>query len=127
MDEIQKYVTKLQRKHDKTAGETTLKIEQYKLKHMELSHRVIKIMKKIEVIRNHGYPISGNEEAFSSKLDSLQRQLNQPNQFKGRLNEITALVRVEKYRPPPNMEVLDQDSLESIHNVIFIDLLSIYY
>jgi hypothetical protein len=52
-------------------------------------------MKKIEVMRNSGYAIGGNEEAFRSKLETLQRQLNQPNQFKGRLNELSALVRIE--------------------------------
>jgi hypothetical protein len=74
-------------------------------------------MKKIEVLRCRGYSISLDEEAYRTKLENIQRELNLPNQFKGRLNELAALIRMQEDRPMEEYETLDEESLENIHNV----------
>lgn len=77
-------------------------------------------MKKIEVLRSKGYSLSLDEEAFRSKLSSLQRELNQPNLFKGRLNELSALVRMQEERQSSTMyDTVDDESLEKMHKVDF--------
>ena len=77
-------------------------------------------MKDIEVAKFRGYPITTNEEAFRSplffffltfkkpiqikkkiraKLQNIQKELNSPNKFKGRLNELTSIVRIYEEQP----------------------------
>lgn len=50
-------------------------------------------------MRSLGYPISMEEEAFRKKLENLYMELNKPTQFKGRLNELTSLVRMQVIYP----------------------------
>ncbi len=52
-------------------------------------------MKKIEILRCKGYPLTYEEENLRAKLESLQRELNQPNLFKGRMFELTAHIRMQ--------------------------------
>jgi nuclear pore complex protein Nup54 len=54
-------------------------------------------MKKIEIMRALGYSISLDEEAFRKKLENLYMELNKPTQYKGRLNELTSLVRMQVF------------------------------
>ncbi len=49
---------------------------------MELSHKVLVVMKKVETLRNRGYSITLEEEQYRNKVDSLLRELNQPNLYK---------------------------------------------
>jgi hypothetical protein len=56
-------------------------------------------MKKIEVLRSKGYSITVDEEHFKAKLESLQRELNMPNLYKGKLNELSSFVRMLDERP----------------------------
>src|SRR5690242_4427391 len=74
-------------------------------------------MKKVEVLRNKGYPIAVDEEMFRNKMENLQRELNQPTQFKARLHEVAALVRMQEDMPSEVIDSLDDESLETIHNV----------
>ncbi len=55
-------------------------------------------MKKIEILRCKGYPLTYEEENLRAKLESLQRELNQPNLFKGRMFELTAHIRMQVIR-----------------------------
>lgn len=51
-------------------------------------------MGKVEVLHNRGYPITSAEEEFRIKLENLNRDLNQPNQFKGKINSLLSLVKM---------------------------------
>lgn len=92
LQDLRKVLDDIQHKH---SLETSIKLEQYKQRHTELSHRVLKVMKKLEVLRCKGYGISMEEEAFRTKLENLQRELNQPNHYKGRLNELSSFLRMQ--------------------------------
>jgi len=59
----------------------------------------MRLMKEIELNRFRGYPVNSNEEAFRSKLQNIQKQLNLPNQYKGRLNELVSVVRMQEELP----------------------------
>lgn len=113
---LQNYRGQLTDLQQKIELDSRVKIDQYKQRHMELSHRVLRLTKKkIEVLRLKGYWISPEEDALRAKLEALQAELNKPNQFKGRLTEISSLVRMQEDIPQPNYSAsIDEDSLEHI-------------
>jgi len=108
---IELIIEQIQQKHELN---TLVKIEEYKRRHMELSARVLRIMKKVDLLQNLGRPISTEEEAFRSKLEKIERELQMPTQFKGRLNELLSLVRMQEDVVQVNHENLDEESLETI-------------
>uniref|UniRef100_H2ZJL8 Nucleoporin Nup54 alpha-helical domain-containing protein n=1 Tax=Ciona savignyi TaxID=51511 RepID=H2ZJL8_CIOSA len=73
---------------------TESKVEQYKRKLLELSHRVLKVMINQEIIRKAGYAIQPEEEHIRVHLESMFNELNAPTQFRGRLNELLSQVRM---------------------------------
>jgi len=63
--------------------------------------------------------INSDEESFRIKIQNLQNELNHPNHFKGHLNELASLVRMQEDTPGgESIETLDEDSLESVHNYL---------
>jgi hypothetical protein len=74
-------------------------------------------MKKMEVLRCKGIPISVTEERFRAKLEALYRELNQPNMFKGKLAELGPAIRLLGERPMSTIPQLDEPSLQSIYSV----------
>jgi nuclear pore complex protein Nup54 len=76
---LQKFIAALQRKHEL---DISMKTEQYKRRHLELCHKVLIVMKKVETLRNRGYSLSVQEEQFRTKVENLQRELSQPNLYK---------------------------------------------
>jgi len=115
LKEIQTFIGAIQDKHDFT---TASKIQDYKRRHMQLAARVLRIMRRIEVMRSLGYPISLEEEAFRKKLENLYTELNKPTQFKGRLNELTSLVRMQDEVTQANYEPLDPESMQQIYKYL---------
>jgi len=115
LKEVQKLINMIQHKHQ--VG-TIVKIDAYKRRHMDLASRILHVMAKIEVLRSLGYPILAEEEAFRAKLENLQRELNKPTLFKGRLNELDSLVRMQDEAPHDAYEPIDEDSLGAIHQFL---------
>lgn len=76
-------------------------------------------MTKVEVLQNRGLSITFAEEEFRRKLDNLYRELNKPNQFKGRLNSLITYVKLYENKPSEIKKTLDEESLESVKNVSF--------
>lgn len=52
---------------------------------MQLSHRLLQLKCKAEKYQSRGYSLYPKEETFHSKLENIQRELNNPTQFKGNL------------------------------------------
>jgi len=115
LKEIQNCINVIQQKHELN---TAVKIQEYRRRHMQLAARVLRIMKKIEIMRSLGYSISLDEEAFRKKLENLYMELNKPTQFKGRLNELTSLVRMQDEATQGNYEPLDPESMQQIHKYL---------
>jgi len=89
--EIQTNLVNLSKKHE---GETAVKLLEYKRRHLELTHRVLRIMKGLEVQRCRSYPLMPEEDNLRIKLEGLQRELDRPTQFKGRVSELESLVQM---------------------------------
>ncbi|XP_071951440.1 nucleoporin p54-like [Antedon mediterranea] len=71
------------------------KIAEHKRKHIEMSHRVLKLIARMEVQRKAGLAIQHDEEQLRTQLEGLQSELNAPNQMKGRLNEMMSQIRMQ--------------------------------
>ena len=91
LKKIQTKLSGLQRKHE---VDTAVKILECKRKHLQLTHRVLKIMKMLEVLRCKSYAVMPEEENLRIRLEGLQRELDRPTQFKGRLSELESLVQM---------------------------------
>lgn len=108
---VQQLINSLLQKNER---ETKPKILQFKEKHMEQCHRLLKIVSKVECFQNRGRGMTPEEELFHAKLTSMQRELNKPTQFQGRLNELTSLVSMQEDISPAVPEELDAESAENI-------------
>eukprot|EP01116_Phalansterium_solitarium_P012053 TRINITY_DN28007_c0_g1_i1.p1 TRINITY_DN28007_c0_g1~~TRINITY_DN28007_c0_g1_i1.p1 ORF type:complete len:450 (+),score=154.65 TRINITY_DN28007_c0_g1_i1:76-1425(+) len=115
IQEIQTFVENVQRRHE---IEMLVKIEQCKQQHLQLAHRLIKVMKKLEVLRCKGCPVTLEEEQLREQLAALQREMQQPTRYRNRLNELAALVRIQADKAPEEYDRLDEESLESIHKYL---------
>eukprot|EP01097_Dermamoeba_algensis_P009243 TRINITY_DN6449_c0_g1_i1.p1 TRINITY_DN6449_c0_g1~~TRINITY_DN6449_c0_g1_i1.p1 ORF type:complete len:358 (-),score=83.61 TRINITY_DN6449_c0_g1_i1:182-1255(-) len=112
---LQKYQSQLGEVMSDLELQTRVQIDRSRTKHLELSHRILVLIKKIEVIRLTGCWLESEEHSNRVKLDTLQAELNRPNQFKGRINEISSLIRMMEDVQMPNYNVsIDDGSLENI-------------
>ncbi|KND02834.1 uncharacterized protein SPPG_01914 [Spizellomyces punctatus DAOM BR117] len=93
LEEIKTQVETLQRKH---YLDTLPKLEEYKRKQAVLVAKVLQLLKQVQLIRNRGYSIRAEEERFKSRLEAMQRDLQKPSVFRGRLNEIWAFMQQTK-------------------------------
>jgi hypothetical protein len=101
-----------------------VRIEEYKRKHLEMSFRVLNVFKKLETIRNRGYPLRPEEEEFRNRLEQLILILNKPGQLNGKLKQL--MVKCDSLQiGADTAEILsrvriDGDHLEKIHRVLLI-------
>ncbi|KAJ3041561.1 hypothetical protein HDV00_009037 [Rhizophlyctis rosea] len=72
--------------------ETLRAIERAKFKHREIVQKTLQLYKQIQLLRQRGYSIRADEEMLRSRLEAMQRELQKPAAFRGRLNEIRAVV-----------------------------------
>ena len=110
-------VHKIQTKHN---TKILSNIEKIKTKNMELSAKLLKIQKKIEVLMQKGVGIGTLDMKAKSRLENIQEQLHKPNQFQGRLNEILPSLNQQPQNfLNNNYDIKDEDLLP------IIDLLSL--
>ncbi|KAK7097934.1 nucleoporin p54-like [Littorina saxatilis] len=91
LDVIAGDLGQLQTQHSQTLA----KLDDYKRKHLELGHRLLKVVVKQEICRKLGYAVQVEEEMLKVQLEHLQVELNHPTQFKGRLNELMSQIRMQ--------------------------------
>ncbi|KAL8558456.1 hypothetical protein ACOMHN_052273 [Nucella lapillus] len=91
LDVVAGDLSQLQTQHSQTLA----KLDDYKRKHLELSHRLLKVVVKQEICRKLGYAVQVEEEMLKVQLEHQQVELNHPTQFKGRLNELMSQIRMQ--------------------------------
>ncbi len=70
--------------------EVVQKLPAGKLAHLKLAHRLVVVMKQIELLRLRTRSTASiEEEVWRSKLQNMRRELDRPDQFSGRLKELT--------------------------------------
>lgn len=75
---------------------TALKLDQLKRDSLLLSHRLLTVSSHIEILRARGLPIQPDEDAWRQQLHHLLLQLSKPNEYRGRLNELSSRVRMQQ-------------------------------
>ncbi|KAI9098301.1 nucleoporin complex subunit 54-domain-containing protein [Phlyctochytrium arcticum] len=93
LTEIKEQLEALKRKH---YLDTVAKLQDYKRRQIKLAGKTLRIMKNVQLIRNRGYSIRVEEEKFQSRLSAMERELQRPAVFRGRLNEIWAHLQQTK-------------------------------
>lgn len=56
-------------------------------------------------------------QVFRDRLQTLRRELNQPDSSKSRLNEITSLVRMQDEMQDLNYDAIDEENMDKIFQV----------
>ncbi|OON19635.1 hypothetical protein X801_04494 [Opisthorchis viverrini] len=76
-------------------GQLTLhqKIAQLKRKQIEISHRVLKVLRRQEVHRRAGFAISADEETLRCGLERIWTELTSPRGLRVRFQEVSASVK----------------------------------
>lgn len=75
---------------------TALKLDQLKRDSLLLSHRLLTVSSHIEILRARGLPIQPDEDTWRQQLHNLLLQLSKPNEYRGRLNELSSRVRMQQ-------------------------------
>lgn len=55
-------------------------------------------MIRLELLRHRQQSIQRGEEQFRTQIENVQRELNQPDQYKSRLSEVVSRVRMQEDR-----------------------------
>ena len=103
---------------------TVLKINEAQQRLRDASHRLLKVMSRLEVIRNRGTSCTPDEERLRARLELLLREIDQPVQIRARLNELRSqllLLRDSRTVRPgqsQRFEIIDQDALQQIFRVL---------
>ena len=91
-----------------------------KLAHLKLAHRLVVVMKQIELLRLRNRNTSSiEEEIWRSKLQSIKKELDRPDQFSGRLKEISSRVKLQQDNGvgilggADSYDAVDQEALET--------------
>ncbi|KAF9318353.1 hypothetical protein BG003_011366 [Podila horticola] len=102
--------------------QTASKVREFKRRHIQLAQRVLTLMKRVQILRNRGVPISQEEEKLRSRLEELLEQLKNPAHFRGKITELWAQIQIlkdsKRLHPSGNYEVSDEAQLEVIGKVL---------
>ena len=100
-----------------TSRATDANLQRCREQHILLFHKLIEIMRKIEIYQCLGKPYHPEEMKLKDSLQYLQEQINHPTQFKARLNEMVSLQQVQAERSIMGQGQLETSDLASIHQV----------
>eukprot|EP01126_Amoeba_proteus_P006204 TRINITY_DN12159_c0_g2_i5.p1 TRINITY_DN12159_c0_g2~~TRINITY_DN12159_c0_g2_i5.p1 ORF type:complete len:264 (-),score=50.66 TRINITY_DN12159_c0_g2_i5:110-901(-) len=91
--------------------EVSVTLEEYKVKQMNNATRVLRLMKRLELLQHRHQPLLRGEEQIITRLENYQHELNQPDQYKARLNQAMSKIRMQEDNGPvpyPSLEEEDQ-------------------
>jgi hypothetical protein len=91
---------------------------------------VFQLMKYVQLLRHATFPIRAEEEAWKSRVEKVEREVNKTSVFRGRLNEVWAMVGIAGERLGGSRAKgqaamagdslsMDEDSYKSIIEVVF--------
>ena len=109
LHEINEALNALLQKHDVVISVRTLAA---KRKHQALSHRCLVLATKVQVLRNRGYAMSGDEEDLKGKLLLLERGVFEPG-LGGRGEEIWARMMAIRERATMLQQEMERSAKET--------------
>lgn len=110
-------INELKLRHTNTAS----KITEQRRKLAELSHRILRIIVKQESSRKAGLALTPDEEVIKTKLENMHALVSAPTQFKGKLNELLAQMRMQRSQWTAlgtNEYTLDKESTDEMKNFL---------
>jgi nuclear pore complex protein Nup54 len=114
---LEKDISELKLRHTNT----TTKITEQRRKLAELSHRILRIIVKQESTRKAGLALTPDEELIKTKLENMHALVSAPTQFKGKLNELLAQMRMQRSQwaaCSTSEYTLDKDSADEMKNFL---------
>jgi nuclear pore complex protein Nup54 len=111
---IQRKIVALKRRHEL---QTRIEIDKCRRRCLQQAKRVLLVLSKIEQLQAKGISIGAEEESFRGKLESIQRELNKPTQFRSQLRELEARLDMQQDIAPETYQ-LDDRSVESIEQFL---------
>lgn len=114
---LEKDISELKLRHSNTAT----KITEQRRKLAELSHRILRIIVKQESTRKAGLALTSDEEIIKTKLENMHALVSAPTQFKGKLNELLAQMRMQRSQwtaVGTNEYTLDKESSDEMKNFL---------
>lgn len=88
--------TFLRLKYEEHSLKTAMKLDQLKRDSLLLSHRVLTVSSHIEILRARGLAIQPDEDAWRQQLHNILMELSKPNEYRGRLNELSSRIRMQQ-------------------------------
>jgi nuclear pore complex protein Nup54 len=117
LSKLEKDINELKLRHTNTST----KITEQRRKLAELSHRILRIIVKQESTRKAGLALSPEEEIIKTKLENMHALVSAPTQFKGKLNELLAQMRMQRSQWSAcgtNEYTLDKESSDEMKNFL---------
>lgn len=90
LDETMTKISEVEKNHHLV---TTVRCENAKMKHMDLAHRTLKLMRKLHLLRHRSLSISPEEEVIKQRLETLLTNLRKPSVLTGKLTELYAQIQ----------------------------------
>eukprot|EP01127_Copromyxa_protea_P006742 TRINITY_DN16732_c0_g1_i1.p1 TRINITY_DN16732_c0_g1~~TRINITY_DN16732_c0_g1_i1.p1 ORF type:complete len:271 (-),score=57.54 TRINITY_DN16732_c0_g1_i1:62-874(-) len=115
IESIKTYIEDLKQTH---TLDVTVSLEDYKAKQMAVASRVLNLMVRLELLRHKQQSIQRGEEQFRTQIENIQRELNQPDQYKSRLSEVVSRVRMQEDRGTSAYPELDEEDQLQICKVL---------
>jgi hypothetical protein len=89
---IQGTLDKMQTDH---RTHTATRIAKVRRDGIKLSHRLLKLLNKIETMRASDHPLESTEVDYRRRLDNIRRRLIKPGHFQSRVAEQTSIVNMQ--------------------------------
>jgi len=118
LKDLERQLLEIKRNHE---AKTMKKIDGIKQRQVKLTERILSTQKKLEVLMQKGVGCNDVDLHIKNKVDSMLQELNKPNQFKGRLNELIPQFNYYLQTAQSNFELIDQiddATLEAIINFL---------
>ncbi|EGF80032.1 hypothetical protein BATDEDRAFT_89228 [Batrachochytrium dendrobatidis JAM81] len=98
--------------------DTLVKLDEFRRRQRQMVHKTYMLLKTVQILRNRGYSIRVDEEALRSRFESMERDLQKPSIFRGRLNEIWAQLQQlkdsKRMSDDATFSIVDEDSLAPV-------------
>ncbi|ORZ10718.1 nucleoporin complex subunit 54-domain-containing protein [Absidia repens] len=119
LEEISQRLETVRRKYELGSR---ARLEEHKRRHADLTQRIIRLLRVVQVIRYKGFPLSQQEELCQKQFEELSTQASNPEQLYTKMLELwSQLQAIKKTRPSSDnghWEALNQNDTNRIAKVL---------
>ncbi|SAM07789.1 hypothetical protein [Absidia glauca] len=119
LEELDQRLETVQRKYDLASQ---ARLDEHKRRHADLTQRVIRLLRVVQVIRYKGFPLNPQEELCQKQFEALSTQPNNPEQLYTKMLELwSQLHNIKNTRPQTadsHWEALNENDTMRIANIL---------